>query len=61
MRPKSNVMVHLLDFRPSAERIKEHLKSKNKDDWDYYFPMGKYGYVEVASVSSFTPDCYVLN
>jgi len=61
MRPRSNVMVYLLDFRPSADRIKGHLKSKDKDNWDCYFPMGSFGYIEVNSVSSSRSDCYVLN
>jgi hypothetical protein len=61
MRPRSNVTVHLLDFRPSADRIKGHLKSKGRDDWNHYFPMGRFGYVEVNSVASFQSDYYVLN
>ena len=62
MREPSSIIVYKLNFRPSKERIKAHLAEKGKDKWDSYFPMGRYGYVEVSTPSSNSLyDTYVLD
>jgi len=62
MREPSSTIAYKLDFRSSKERIKMHLTTKGKDDWDSYFPMGRYGYLEIATPSSSSLyDTYVLN
>jgi hypothetical protein len=62
MREPSSLIIYKLDFRSSKERIKTHLADKGKDSWDSYFPMGRYGYVEVSTPSSSSLyDMYVLN
>ena len=62
MREASSIFVYKLDFSPSKDRVKTHLASKGKDEWDSYFPMGTYGYMEVSTMTSKTLyDCYILN
>ena len=62
MRELSSVIVYKLDFRPSKDRIKLHLAGKGKDEWDSYFPVGSYGYLEISTPSSNSLyDTYVIN